>query len=104
MWLPPIWLSQIQSLPEAGISSPPKGCPPNSLPPSGHSSGPDSALSSCSRQKGGWEQLGRLLERPVLTLSSISDPILSVLQIYSLTGPWKTHPKVRDMGLLVCVW
>lgn len=56
----------------------PRACLPNSFPPSGHSSGPDSALSPCSRQKGGWERLGRLLEHPVLTLCSTGDPVLSV--------------------------
>lgn len=38
-------LARLGPKPARGISSPPESCPPNSFPPLGHSSGPDSALS-----------------------------------------------------------
>lgn len=42
-WASPLpWLAGSGLKSAKGISSPPQNCPPNSFPPSGHSSGPDS--------------------------------------------------------------
>lgn len=76
-----------------GISSPPEDRPPNSFPPSGHSSGADSVPRPCPGQEGGWE----LQRQPQGTALSLSWSFL-LPQIYSWTGPLRRHPKVRGTG------
>lgn len=72
--------------------------PLDSFPPSGHSWGPDSAISPL----GGGREAGSgpaAAQRAPLTLCSTCDLILSTPQTCSRTGPSRTHPKVRGCGL-----